>query len=245
MRGVNSGTPLFIVCSPQARVGRTLLARLLLDFFLTEGRPAVGFDFASEPPSLIDFMPDHTAYAHIEDIEGQMALFDRLIVPDGTAKVVDLAPAAFWQFFSLATRIEFVADARHRGIMPIALFVAAPDASSQRAYAELQKGLPDLLLVPVYNEAVGHGYRARQNYPLARPSLQALQISELPYHFYRYLEKPPFSFADFRGARPSAIPAEAHAEVLRWVRRVFVEFRELELRLLLNDVRLSLQEGAG
>src|SRR5688572_32369849 len=106
MRGRgNSGTPLFIVCSPQARVGRTLLARLLLDFFLTEDRPAVGFDFAAESPSLIDFLPNHTAYAHIEDIEGQMALFDRLIVPDGTAKVVDLAPASFWQFFSLATRI--------------------------------------------------------------------------------------------------------------------------------------------
>src|SRR3954447_9965062 len=96
MRGtVTSRTPLLIVCSPEARVGRTLLARLLIDFFLMEDRPVAGFDFMAEPPSLIDFLPDHTAQARISDIQGQMALFDRLILPDRIAKVVDLAPESF------------------------------------------------------------------------------------------------------------------------------------------------------
>ena len=100
--------------------------------------------------------------ANVADIAGQMALFDRLIVPDGTAKVVDLAPASFQQFFSVMAQIGFVDQARRRGIEPIALFIAAPDAVSQRAYAELQRGLPELLLVPVYNEAIAHGKRARR-----------------------------------------------------------------------------------
>src|SRR5688572_13222252 len=116
--GLSRLTPLLIVCSPQTRVGRTLVSRLLLDFFLME---------------------------------------DRLITPDGTAKVVDLAPASFQQFFSVMAQIDFVDQARRRGIEPIALFMAAPDAVSQRAYAELQRGLPELLLVPVYNEAIAQG----------------------------------------------------------------------------------------
>jgi hypothetical protein len=246
MRGrVASRTPLVIVCSPAARVGRTLVARLLVDFFLMEARPVAGFDFVAEPPSLVDFLPDHTAQAHVADIRGQMALFDRLIVPDRIAKVVDLAPASFRQFFAVMAQIGFVEDARARGIEPVALYIAAPDAASQRAYAELQRALPDMVLVPVYNEAVGQGHRARKNYPLSRAASIPIQIPALAQHFYRYLEKTPFSFADFRGTPPQDIPLEAYMELLRWMRRVFVEFRELELRLLLNDVRLSLQQGTG
>jgi hypothetical protein len=245
MRGrETSRTPLLIVCSPQARVGRTLIARLLIDFFLMEDRPAAGFDFAAEPPSLVDFLPEHVATADVADIAGQMALFDRLILPD-CAKVVDLAPAAFQQFFSVMGRISFIDDARRRGIDTIALFIAAPDAASQRAYAELQRGLPELVLVPVYNEAVGQGQRARKQFPVSGSSALPIQIPALPQHFYRYLQQAPFSFAAFRGTPPQDIPLEAYLELLRWMRRVFVEFRELELRLLLNDVRLSLQQGTG
>jgi hypothetical protein len=140
--------------------------------------------------------------------------------------------------------IDFVADARRRGIEPIALFVTSPDVLSQRAYADLQRHLPDLVLVPVYNEAFTLGQRARGNFPLSRPSSAAMQIPLLAPLFNRYLQTTPFSFADFRGAPPQNIPLEAYVELLRWTRRVFVEFRELELRLLLGDVQASLFRGA-
>lgn len=243
--GVTSGTPLFIICSPQQRVGRTLVARLLLDFFLMENRSVRGFDFSAEQPTLTDFLPAHSFHAGVGDIGAQMALFDRLIMPDRVAKVVDLTPTAFNQFFSIMAELSFIEDARQRGIVPVVLFVASPDALSQRAYAELQRALPDLVMVPVYNEAVAQGQRARKGYPLGRSVAVPLQIPALPPYFYRYLAQPPFSFADFRGAPPQDIPLDGYMELLRWMRRVFVEFRELELRLLLNDVRLSLKQGAG
>ena len=243
--GAASRTPLFIVCSPQQRVGRTLVARLLLDFFLMEDRPAVGFDFDAEPPSLADFLPAQTMIAEVSDIQGQMALFDRLILPDHVAKVVDLAPASLQQFFAVMAQIGFIEDARSRGIEPVALFIATPDAIAQRVYAGLQKSLPELVLVPVYNEAVGEGQRVRKNFPLSHNAVSVpIQIPALPQHFYRHLEKPPFSFAGFRGTPPQDIPLDAYMELLRWMKRVFVEFRELELRLLLNDVRLSLKHDA-
>lgn len=245
MRGAASRTPLFIVCSPQARVGRTLTARLLIDFFLMEDRPATAFDFEAEPPALIDFFPAHTSKASIADIEGQMALFDRLIEPDHVAKIVDLAPESLQPFFSVMGQIGFLDDARRRGIQPVVLFIAGPDPLSQRVYAGLQRSLPEMVLVPVYNEAVAHGQRARKGYPPSQSVSLPIQIPTLPAYLYRYLEQAPFSFSDFRGAPPQAIPLDAYMDLLRWMRRVFVEFRELELRLLLNDVRLSLQHGAG
>jgi hypothetical protein len=242
--GVGNRTPVLIVCSPQARVGRTLVARLLLDFFLMGDRPATGFDFVVEPPSFVDFLPDHTVQSDVADVEGQMALFDRLIEPDGTAKVVDLAPGSFRQFFSVMAQIDFADQALQRGIEPIALFMAAPDMVSHRAYAELQRSLPELLLVPVYNDAIAHGRRERENFPPAGPVAVPIQIPALAPHFYRFIENPPFSFAAFRSTPPRDIPLDAYMELLRWVRRVFVEFRELELRLLLGEVRASLLRGA-
>ena len=243
--GAASRTPLFIVCSPQQRVGRTLVARLLIDFFVMEDRPVAGFDFDAEPPSLADFLPGQTAIAKITDIQGQMALFDRLIMSDNVAKVVDLAPASLQQFFTVMGQIDFINAARSRGIEPVALFIATPDAIAQRVYAGLQKSLPELVLVPVYNEAVAEGQRARKNFPLSHSAVSVpIQIPALPAHFYRYLETAPFSFAGFRGSPPQGIPLDAYVELLRWMRRVFVEFRELELRLLLNDVRSSLKHGA-
>lgn len=238
--GVLTRTSLYIVCSPRPRVGRTLLARLLVDFFLMEGRPVAAFDFEAEAPSLADFLPGYTEKADVSDIEGQMALFDRLIVPDHMAKVVDLAPGSFEKFFSVMRQIDFIDDARRRGIEPVALFMADPDAASERAYAGLQSRLPEMVLVPVYNEAVARDQRSRKNFPLSRAVSVPMQIPALMPLLYRYLEKPPFSFADFRSTPPQNIPLDVYMELHRWMRRVFVEFRELELRLLLGDVQASL-----
>lgn len=237
-------TPLYIVCSPRPQVGRTLVARLLVDYFLMEGRPVAAFDFEVEAPALIDFLPGYTSRAEVTGIAGQMKLFDRLIGADQTPQVVDLAPAAFQQFFSVMQQIDFVDDARRHGIEPIALFIAAPDAVSARAYAGLRSLLPEMVMVPVYSEAIARGLRARRNFPLTRAAAVPMQIPALSPPLYRYLEKPPFSFADFRSTPPQDIPLDVYMELHRWMRRVFVEFRELELRLLLDDMRASLLRGA-
>ena len=236
-------TPLYIVCSPRPRVGKTLVARLLIDFFLMEGRPVAAFDFAAEEPSLLEYLPGYTTRADVADIGGQMALFDRLLVDDKMAKVVDLAPACFAQFFSVMRQIGFIEDAQRRGIEPVALFIADPHRASAQAYADLQSRLPEMVLVPVYNEVVAKGQRARENFPLSRAVSVPMQIPALMPLLHRHIEKPPFSFADFRSTPPGDIPLDTYMELHRWMRRVFVEFRELELRLLLDDVQASLSRS--
>jgi hypothetical protein len=233
-------TPVFIVCSPRPRVGRTLLARLLIDFFLLDGRPVAAFDLNSSEPSLVDYFPGYTWLANIADIRGQMALFDRLIVDDKTAKIVDLGPAAFDQFFKVMGEIDFVVEARRRSVEPVALFIVDPDRASAQAYAGIQQRLPKMILVPVHNEAVARGQRSREKFPLSSTVSVPMQIPLLMPLLHRHMEKPPFSFADFRSTPPGDIPLDIYMELHRWMRRVFVEFRELELRLLFDDVQSSL-----
>jgi hypothetical protein len=59
----------------------------------------------------------------------------------------------------------------------------------------------------------------------------------------RYIETPPFSFADSGKASPM-LP-DSQSELQRWLRRIYLEFRELDLRILLADLRSSIQFGSG
>ena len=67
-----------IVASPRPRVGKTLLARLLTDFHSQQDRSVAAFDLNSGEHTLAQFLPDCVVTANIRDINGQMALFDRL-----------------------------------------------------------------------------------------------------------------------------------------------------------------------
>ncbi|MGA7387640.1 MAG: hypothetical protein WBW99_06895 [Pseudolabrys sp.] len=46
-----------IVASPRPRVGKTLLARLLADFHLHEGRSVAAFDLNVGERTLVQFLP--------------------------------------------------------------------------------------------------------------------------------------------------------------------------------------------
>jgi hypothetical protein len=37
------------------------------------------------------------------------------------------------------------------------------------------------------------------------------------------------------------IPPDAHIELQRWLRRIYLEFRELDLRILLADLQASIR----
>jgi hypothetical protein len=51
-----------IVASPRPRVEKTLIARLLTDFHLSENRKVVAFDLNSGERTLTQFMPEQTRW---------------------------------------------------------------------------------------------------------------------------------------------------------------------------------------
>jgi hypothetical protein len=228
--GVTRRTPVYVVCSPRARVGKTLTSRLLVDFFRNESRPFAAFDLNRNEPSLTDYLPDDAIPADISDTRGQMALFDRLIVDDGIAKIVDVGSDAFDAFFALIQQIGFAIDARRRFVQPIILFAMNADRSSTRAFARLQRRFTDIPVIPIHNEAMIAGYRIDET----RPAAQPLCIPLLPPVLKAAVEKPTFSFVNFSSKR-AELPSLHQA----WLKQVFIGFRELELRLLLHELSLQ------
>src|SRR3954454_13635039 len=150
-------TPVYIICSPRPLVGKTLLARLLCEFLALQRGTVTGFDINLKEPSLLDYLPRLTETAEIEDTFGKMQLMDRLILNDGTPKVIDLGFHAFDEFFKMTEEIGFMKEAARRGVAPTILFVADTDRVSARAYPVLQQQIPAGALVTIDNEFVVRG----------------------------------------------------------------------------------------
>src|SRR5579872_1326407 len=150
-------TPVYITCSPRPLVGKTLVARLLSEFLLFKNGRVLAFDVNLKEPSLLEYLPDITESAEVEDTIGKMALMDRLIVNDGVAKVIDLGFHAFDEFFKMSAEIGFLKEAARRGIAPVVLFVADTDRLSARGYPVLQRQIPPSALVTVDNEFIVRG----------------------------------------------------------------------------------------
>src|SRR5262249_58280479 len=106
-------TPLYVVCSPCRGVGKTLVSRLLTEFYVLDRRPVAAYDMADEGPQLADYLPQFTTIANIGHIFDQMAFFERLISDnDPIANVIHLLHRTFRSFFTVVEKIGFFEEAR-------------------------------------------------------------------------------------------------------------------------------------
>ena len=154
-------------------------------------------------------------------------------------KVIDLGHAQFDRFFTVIDEIDFADEARRRALAPLVLFVADPDRRSRQGYDMLRGRFPNLALVPVLNEALPHVSRYRDQFPGTRLGGAPLQVPALSPMIKGVIERPSFSFAAL-----AATSADSTSELAGWTRRVFLEFRELELRLLLAELKPALKFSA-
>jgi hypothetical protein len=217
-------TPVYIICSPRPLVGKTLLARLLSEFLLLKNGEAAAFDINLKEPSLLEYLPDITETAAVEDTFGKMSLMDRLIINDGVAKIIDLGFHAFDEFFKMTEEIGFIKEAARRGISPVILFVADTDRVSARGYPTLQQQVPATALVTVDNE-----YVVRGELPAAMAGGRVLRIAALPVFLKTYIDRLTFSFTDYLRTEK-----DTSTELHQWIRRNYLSFRELELSLILQ-----------
>ncbi len=227
-------TPIYIVASPRPRVGKTLVARLLIEFFRSGARPLVGYDLNPRDPALTGRFPDLVWTVDVTDTRGQMALFDRLIADHSSTKVIDLGYGPFDTFFAVMAEIGFVQEARRRSIEPIVLFVTDGAATTVHAYANLRDRLAQTTFVPVHNEATSVVFD-KKDFPSTRAECGVIRIPRLSPIVRGVLDRPSFSFSNYMTIKPGG-PTEIHS----WISTIFTEFRELELRLLMGRLSAAL-----
>jgi hypothetical protein len=232
-------TPVFIVTSSRPRVGKTLVARALTEYFTAQNRPVAAFDVNPDEPTLTEHLPAWTTAASLDDTRGEVALFDQLVQPDQVPKVVDLGHQSFERFFAVMQQIDFTGEARRRAIAPMVLFVADPDKRAHQGYAMLLARFPDLAVVPVLNEHVQRVGAYRTNFPAMRLGGDPISVPKLSPVVGSVVDRRNFSFVTF-----VVNSGDTTSELYEWMRDVFISFRELEVRLLLGGIAPQLKQPA-
>ncbi len=232
-------TPIYIVVSPRPRVGKTVLARLLVEFFRFGRRPLAAYDLNPRDPVLAGYFPKLVLPIDIADTRGQMVLFDQLIGRRPVTRVIDVGYSAYDQFFAVMAEIGFIREARRRMMEPVVLFVADRAAATVRAYADLRHHLPDATVMPVHNEFVSVTCD-KDDFPPTRAACRMIRLPRLSQMVRGVIDRPSFSFGAYMVATPGT-PTEIHD----WVAGIFAEFRELELRLVMGTLAASLSRGGG
>lgn len=230
-------TPLYIIASRHPRVGKTLLARLLIEFFQLSGKPLVGYDLDPREPALAPYFPGLVSTVDIADTRGQMALFDQLLIDHRRTTIIDLGYGLFERFFDVMAEIGFEQEARRRGIEPIVLFITDAAPATARSYADLRRRLSKTIFVPVHNEAVSFMLMP-QDFPPTRAESGIIRIPRLSPIVRGVIDRPGFSFGAYMARQPGG-PTEVHS----WVSGLFAQFREFELRLLIGELQSSLRSG--
>jgi hypothetical protein len=234
-------THVYIIASPRPRTGKTLLARALTEFYRIDGRPVGAFDLDTFDGVLMQFLPKFTVRADIAATRGQVDLFDELIVADEKPKIVDVTAHAYEPFLTVMEQIDFAGEAPRELVDPVILFAVNTDAQSIKAYAQLRRRFPRLTIAPIYNDGIVRGHGLRNDFPAFSATALPLRVPALSPSLRAIIDAPPFSFAEFRRRPEPGMSDILAAELNSWLKRLFLQFREMELRLLLSDLRGSLK----
>jgi hypothetical protein len=228
-------TYLYFVCSTHPRVGKTLIARLLIEFQHANERPVTGFDLSTDGPALAEFLPEFATPASIDDVRAQMALFEPLVRGDRVPKVVDVGNRALAPLFTIMRDVDFASAADRRAVRPIVLYVAAPGDQSVRGYAILRDQFPSFGFVPVSNAAVMGDADIVPLYASTVSGAPVLQLPAVSVDLQAYIDQRPCSLIGLHQLGEDAFKPGVWGELDDWLRHCFRQMRELDVALMMND----------
>jgi hypothetical protein len=110
-----------IVGADKGGVGKTTVARTLLDYFIAHQVPTRAFDTEAPRGTLKRFHPDHTDIVDMTVIADQMKIFDTLNSSEATVTVIDVRAGLMSPTLKALRDIGFIESAR-KGQITFAVF---------------------------------------------------------------------------------------------------------------------------
>jgi hypothetical protein len=221
-----------IVASLHGRTGKTLLARVLADYFVLAGNGLLLFETNTTERTLHGWFPYDTVVADLMETRDQMILFDTLAAHSPASRVVDVSHYGFRRFFKLMEDCCFAAEARLHKVEPIIFYIGDRNPDAYEEGRLLRDRFGDCMFVLVENAFVGPvkeltrrsaGYRAFETHDLcmAIPPLDlaiADRIDDPQVSLSEIISRP---LSRATGEYPADLTFEEQSEIRRWLLALF------------------------
>ncbi len=219
-----------IVCSDRHRNGKTLLARVLVDFLLLEGRDPFVLDLDHPEGALRGFFPGRTALVEFSQMAGQMKVFDTILAGPGRDYVIDLPARSLAGFCEAMRTLDFADAARAAGFRIVVIYIIDEDEESLKTAAAVEEILAPDLFVPTANRFVGSAL------PDGVPG-PSLTLERLDPDLHAVIGNRRFSFRNFLLGDEAAVPVRLRANLKGFLERLITGFREFGPALSLLKLR--------
>ena len=221
---------IFIICSDQARNGKTLLARVLIDFLLLEGRDPFCFDLGHPDAALRPYFPGRTAAVDFAQPEGQAKVFDTILARAGRDYVIDVSAQHLALFCETAAAREFSALAQAKDFRIAVLYVVDREEKSLRTAVAVEEVLVPDIIVPVANRFVGTALPAGVPGPV-------LIMERMEADLHAVVANRRFSLRIFMQGDETGVPAALRTSLKNFLQRLVAGMREFEPALSLQALR--------
>ena len=227
----NSAT-FHIVCSDRPRNGKTLFARLLIDYLILSGRAPRVFDASVQRGGVATFFPIRAAKIDLSNTAGQIALLDRALEEPLRDCVVDLPAHLFAKLFALLHDFDFAEAAHAKNLKLIIHFAVDRGESSLLAALKLRadnRNFDRFIIVrndavaPLLLDSVGKArYESlAKNGRVVIPALDAKAVTAI--------EASSFSFSQFAEESAPTMPPEVAKSITTLLTFVYRQFDLLDI----------------
>jgi len=132
-----------IVGADKGGVGKTTVARTLLDYFNAHQTPIRAFDTESPRGTLSRFHPDITEIVDITQVPDQMKIFDTLGTTQATVTVIDVRAGLLSPTLQALNEIGFLEAAKKDQITFAVFHILGPSIASLQEIAETAQFVGD------------------------------------------------------------------------------------------------------
>ena len=227
----------FLVCSPRARSGKTVLSRALIDYLIVTSMEPWVFDTDIGEGELSSYFPDVSTIADLDRVQGQMTLFDGLLGGYHQSYVVDIAQRQFEKFFDIVNDIDFIPEAEAAGLTLVVLMIVDSDPATVEKALQMMRASPGPRYVVVRNEACeGPEPPPEPVDPFVAIELATAQLDvpKLDPVVYQFAEGADFSLSAFLSDEPRSMSIVARARLRKWLHSFFDRLYSMQLTLDLS-----------
>jgi hypothetical protein len=234
-----AATRITVVCSDEARNGKTLTARLLTDNLLMTGRDPFVFDCDDPRGRINRFYPDRSRLLDIEKTPGQIRMFDAILARPDRDYVIDLPSHGLDPFFTVIDDLDFINAAHDAGTELVIAYVLDQTVTSLITARDLRGAFSTesfYLVRNAWNANPLTTRQAREVYEEIEPDA-VFHIPLVDREAMAVAEEPPFSFKRFSEGQYGGLTPMVRLRLRSFLSEVMDQLQSRELSLDLGSLK--------